>query len=140
MTESTIDPRIANYDWEEAFGYAGESGTCAVSYQGGPDIRRASPTKDEPSRATFTREDVEHIEALSEGENDGPDWLCMGRLRDGRWFLLAAGCDYTGWDCQAGGTATVATSRDELLRYGTTREQAERLGLADSPALLTEDS
>lgn len=126
---TTLEQMREDYDWCEAFGFAGEPDTCASTYQGGPDIRRAHPTASEPSRSTFTLADVEEIEAASEGEHDERDWLCVGRLKDGRWFLLAAGCDYTGWDWRASGTATVAVSRDELLAFGVTREQAERLGL-----------
>ncbi len=36
--------------------------------------------------------------------DDGSDmeWRWIGRIPDGRWFLVEAGCDYTGWDCQSG--------------------------------------
>jgi hypothetical protein len=44
-----------------------------------------------------SRETVAEVLALREGFNDGPDWLCYGRLRDGRYFFVKAGCDYTGW-------------------------------------------
>jgi hypothetical protein len=54
-----------------------------------------------------------------------------GRLKDGRWFLLAAGCDYTGWDCQAGGVAKIADSREELEQYGITDEQKARFNGED---------
>ena len=81
-------------NWKEAFGYAGEPGTCAISYQGGPDVA----SLDDAPATTFSRADVEHVEKLSEGEHDEKDWLVVGRLKDGRWFFLSAGCDYTGWD------------------------------------------
>lgn len=129
-TETTNEQWREDYDWIEAFGYAGQPDTCATVYQSGPDLRRAHPTATEPSLQPFTIADVASVEAMSEGENGDRDWLCLGVLNDGRWFLLAAGCDYTGWDCQAGGTTTLATSRDELLAYGTTTVERERLGLA----------
>lgn len=89
---------LEGFDWQEAFGYAGEPGTCATEYQGA--LGRPEPCLPDLdiSCDPFTREDVEHIVALREGENDGPEWLIYGRLRDGRWFALSAGCDYTGWD------------------------------------------
>lgn len=83
-------PEIAGYDWREAFSYAGEPG-C-----GSPNVGRAKPT-DTVSTDPFRRCDVVAVVAKDEGNNDGPDWLCMGRLLDGRWFALKAGCDYTGW-------------------------------------------
>lgn len=45
----------------------------------------------------FNREDVAFVVAQAEGEADEDDWVCFGRLWDGRWFALAAGCSYTGW-------------------------------------------
>jgi hypothetical protein len=51
-------------------------------------------------------------------DHDGAPWRCAGILRDGRAFYLEAGCDYTGWDCQASGTATVAEDWDRLVQFG----------------------
>lgn len=113
-------------DWKEAFGYAGEPGTC-----GSPDIR-ATPISN-VSVAPFTREDVAEIFAMEEGENDGPSWVIAGRLNDGRYFYLEAGCDYTGWDCRAGGSASVASSKEELISFAMTEDGRTRLKLkADS--------
>lgn len=83
-------PAIAGYDWREAFSYAGEPGV------GSPNIDRAVPT-DTINTDPFRRCDVVEVVATSDGQNDERDWLCLGRLVDGRWFALKAGCDYTGW-------------------------------------------
>lgn len=61
---------IDNRDWREAFVYA----------------------KD------FKREDVKRVLLMSNGDNDGPDWIGLFELNDGRYAGLSAGCDYTGWD------------------------------------------
>lgn len=114
---------LDDYDWKEAFGYAGERDT-----DGSADIRPAFPT-DKTSLAPFKREDVSEIYAKSEGENDGPDWLIYGKLKDGRFFYLEAGCDYAGWDCRAGGTATVADSKEELEHHGIPDRSKERLNI-----------
>lgn len=121
----TLAEMREDYDWIEAFGFAGQP-----SAYNGPDIRRAHPTEQDTSLAPFTLDDVVSIDALAEGENDEESWLAMGTLKDGRWFLLDAWCDYTGWDCQAGGTATVAPDRETLVTLGTTPEQRQRLGIA----------
>lgn len=42
--------------------------------------------------------------AASEGENDESNWIAIVRLADGRLAFVDAGCDYTGWDCQAWGS------------------------------------
>lgn len=49
------------------------------------------------STGPFRREDVVAIFGHEEGENDGPPWELFGFLRDGRYFVVEAGCDYTGW-------------------------------------------
>ena len=58
-----------DYDWKEVFNYANG----------------------------YTREDVAYIVARYDGYNDGDNWEMVGALKDGRWFYLTAGCDYTGW-------------------------------------------
>jgi len=94
-----------SYDWREAFVYADH---IRVAYNCKPD--------------GFSMDDVAEITAASEGENDGPSWLMCGRLNDGRWFYLSAGCDYTGWDCQAGGDAQVADTLSNLKQYAMDNE------------------
>lgn len=119
--------QLDDSDWREAFGYAGEPGTEAG------DKRHPERTICAEDAAVplspFTREDVAEIIGMAPGENDGPAWVIAGRLTDGRWFYLEAGCDYTGWDCQAGGTAVVSADRERLIRFGITPEERTRLGL-----------
>ena len=108
----------SSYDWQSAFEYASI-------------IRTAS----ECSKDGFGMHDVAEVLAWSEGENDGPSWMMVGKLNDGRYFFLDAGCDYTGWDCKAGGDAQVASTLDRLKRYGMTEEARERLEMPiDQPA------
>lgn len=83
---------LDNYDWAEAFKYAGESGEYRSA---SPDIRKTLGV--EVALTPFTRDDVVELIGIREGENDGASWKCAGRLSDGRWFFLEAGCDYTGW-------------------------------------------
>ena len=93
-----IDKRLDDYDWAKAFEYAGEVPTeeyCRADGQ--PSVKPASPLMD-VSTSNFSRCDVIEIIALHVGANDEDNWLCVGRLFDGRWFALDAGCDYTGWD------------------------------------------
>jgi hypothetical protein len=115
---------LDDHDWKEAFGYAGEPGT-----NGHADVRPHLPGA-VISLAPFTREDVASIYVSVVGENDGPPWRMVGRLTDGRWFYLEAGCDYTGWDCQAGGCATVAPIFDDCIRFACTEEARQVLSLS----------
>ena len=117
---------LNTYDWASAFEYAGEQGEYCT--HGEPNLRSAHPTG-EVALTPFGREDVVEIRHIEEGENDGPDWVCVGRLSDGRWFALVAGCDYTGWDCQAGGGAAMAAAYEEVVRFGLSTEERQRLGV-----------
>jgi len=93
--------RISDYDWKEAFGYAGDPGrdennpntygTCECE-----PVERVPGSQVSLERCL--REDVEAIIAIEDGENDGPEWLGLFKMKDGRYLALEAGCDYTGWD------------------------------------------
>ncbi|HEY8560491.1 MAG TPA: hypothetical protein VIL74_08945 [Pyrinomonadaceae bacterium] len=109
-------------DWKEAFGFAGEPDTAAG---GQTDIRGALPTESY-NLAPFTREDVKAIVKADPGENDEANWIIYGELHDGRWFSIEAGCDYSGWFCQSGGTATIGRSKEEIERFGLTADARER--------------
>jgi len=116
--------QLDSYDWECAFEYAGER----PHGLGRKDIRAAHPMS-QVSLAPFTREDVTEIRDIDEGEGDGEEWICVGLLKDGRWFSLVAGCCYTGWDCEASGGAAVAFQEDALLRFGLSVDERLRLGI-----------
>jgi hypothetical protein len=50
----------------------------------------------------FGEEDIENVVAQIPGHNDEDNWFWIIQLKDGRFALLDAWCDYTGWDCQSG--------------------------------------
>lgn len=116
---------LDSYDWKEAFGFAGESDTC-----NGTDfhIEGCNPvgTYD---LSPFTREDVDEIYHLSDGEKDVMNWIVYGKLKDGRFFYLSAGCDSTGWDCREWGGAEIGSSREEIERFSLSDEDRWRLGI-----------
>jgi len=115
---------LNNYDWAESFGYAGESGACEYALPEQPMF-----VEGVVSLAPITREDVEEIKHISLGENDERSWLIVGQVKDGRWFYLEAGCDYTGWDCQASGRCFVTESYEDLIRWAIGKSERERLGI-----------
>lgn len=114
---------LDDYDWAEAFEYAGEDGRSGY----GVPMLVAGATV---AATVFAREDVAEIIGITVGENDGADWEIAGRLNDGRWFYLSAWCDYTGWDCQAGGQAWIADDRDSIVQFGIPATTRECWGLA----------
>lgn len=115
MSTENTDWR-ASYDWKEAFTYGGNV--------------RWNPISEGLSRDAIGIDDVTEVIAMAEGENDGASWLMAGRVKDGRYFLLCAGCDYTGWDCQASGEVMFAGTRDDLIRFCLSDDDRSRLGLA----------
>ena len=112
---------LDDYDWAEVFGEGHSMPVLAP-------MRHLTDTT--TSQDTFGREDVELIEGKCEGQNDGPSWIIWGRLKDGRWFKAEGGCDYTGWDCQASNSSDVASTRDDIIRFGMTDDERDRFGLA----------
>lgn len=91
---------ISDYNWAKAFEYAGVEEDVKdefYSRDGCPNIDAVLSEENTPVD-NFVREDVVEIYGVSDGDHDGPDWIVYGKLKDGRFFFLAAGCDYTGWD------------------------------------------
>lgn len=95
-----ILPELDDYNWKNAFAYA----------------------------KGFTLGDVARVEQKIEGENEGADWIIWGELRNRQWFCLKAGCDYTGWDCQASGASYTGTKED-VVRWGMDTNMRERFGI-----------
>ncbi len=117
---------LEGYDWEMAFQYCGPPEGDASSHG---DVRVSRVIDSLASTDPFQRTDVARVVALSEGENDGANWICVCELKDGRFAFVSAGCDYTGWDCQASGYAMVDTDLQHLIRLGLGDNDRTRLGL-----------
>lgn len=58
----------------------------------------------------FTLDDIRNIHAEVPGHNDEDHWFWVIELKDKRFLLTDAWCDYTGWDCQSGGSSLEARS------------------------------
>lgn len=106
----------ASYDWRAALEHNPQGFT--------PSKTEGFEGLTEP----FGFSDIAEVIACVEGENDGADWLAVLRLRDNRFISVVAGCDYTGWDCQSDMRSVVAATLPELIRWGMSKEQRERLG------------
>lgn len=117
--EATIDDIKRDYDWEEVFG-EGRGGNCTQ------DVESLDGTPTHP----VLRSDVVEVLASVNGENDGDSWICVVRLADGRFACCEGSCDYTGWDCRAGNTISVAGSLESLIESGMTPGWCRRLGIA----------
>jgi hypothetical protein len=105
-----------DYNWKKAFAF-------------GRSPNRAPPDANMDSSG-FTIHDIRFIVAADEGENDGKSWLAVVALKDGRYGMIDASCDYTGWDCRCWGSSAIATSLADIIRYGLSAEKRERLKLS----------
>jgi hypothetical protein len=114
--EADLNEIQTSYDWCEAFG-EGNGGNCTG------DVESLDGTATDP----VLRKDIAEVLASVNGENDGDSWVCIVRLNDGRFACVEGSCDYTGWDCQAGNTITVASSFSGLMASGVTPSWAKRL-------------
>lgn len=114
---------LDDYDWAEVFGEGG-GGNCSAIVPSAPPHDKAT------SRDTFSREDVALIKGKEEGERDEQSWIIWGQLKDGRWFFAEGSCDYTGWDCQASNGGSVASSEEDIIRFGMGDVDRSRFGIS----------
>lgn len=70
----------------------------------------------------FTLEDVANIHAEVPGHNDEDNWYWIIELKDGRFTLTSAWCDYTGWDCQSGGSSQIASTAEDAAKLAPEEE------------------
>lgn len=119
---SEILPELMGYDWTYVFSWSSNmnrSGNgCSAPEPAAPGI--------EISCEPFDESNVVELFGCVEGENDGPDWIAYGRLDDGRFFSIRAGCDYTGWDCRSGGSSNVAPTKELIEKLGLSDEERAR--------------
>lgn len=108
--DCTLEEMQADYDWRHAFHEA-------VEGDYGPGYDDIGPVGK-----------VVRLIACSAGVNDELDWLAVGEWDDGNFFVLSAGCDYTGWDCQSSGYIEFHDSEGKALT-DLTPKQAQRLGV-----------
>lgn len=73
--------------------------------------------------------DVQNVLAARYGDNDGPSWELIVLLKDGRFSILSASCDYTGWDCNAGGSSSESDNWADFIRYSLDDVQRVLFGI-----------
>lgn len=123
IKEIDLPDLLNSYDWEEVFG-EGSGGNCDGTIQVVPP---GAPV----DSSGVSRAMVAEVIATVNGENDGEQWVGLFLLNDGRYLVAEGGCDYTGWDCQAGNSLCVAGSLEDAIRYGLNPEQQHRLGITE---------
>ena len=100
MTIQQLTELKNDYDWKEAIGFA-----------------------------PFEMAEIEDVIAMECGANDEESWLAVFKLSGGRFGYVDAWCDYTGWDCQSGGSGGVRETLADLQRFEMTSQQRGRLNM-----------
>jgi hypothetical protein len=106
----TPDELKNDADWQEVFKYA-DATDCRTRKQG----------------KKYQLDEVSEVIATVEGENDGAEWCGLFRMSDGRFLVIRAGCDYTGWGCQESGSSDVADDLETAMAFGLTQDERARL-------------
>lgn len=122
--EITLQELMNSYDWASVFGDDSNGGNTNKETT---EVPPGSLVNTSPA----SREDVDEIIAAVNGENDGDSWIGLFRLKDGRYLVATGWCDYTGWDCQASNNMFVASSYEDIVKYGLSKEEREILQLDD---------
>lgn len=106
--------RLNDRDWACAFEFAGDRTGDGYCYDNADGSMPFDIDTNKPSEEPVMREHVVEIFGIIDGEHDGENWKLFGALRNGRYFYLSAGCDYTGWDCKSSGECLVSSSFDAI--------------------------
>ena len=71
----------------------------------------------------FKLDDINNVLAGIAGENDEYNWYWVVELKDGRFALIDAWCDYTGWDCRSGVAIELGSTPDEVIEKAPDKER-----------------
>ncbi len=113
-----MDTRIDDSDWEHIF----ENYTCPTHVR----RRQVMPVAGNDTGG-YRRADVATVIAIEDGANDEAEWVGVFLMTDGKYLVVRAGCDYTGWGCQEGGSSDVADDLADAVALGLTEGERARL-------------
>ena len=85
--------------------HKGDTGKLEEATQGLGVLMSAYDWIEAMKYAKFKFQDIEEVILAEEGENDERDWKLLVKLKNGKFGVLIAGCDYSGWDCQSDGNS-----------------------------------
>lgn len=120
----TFEELCNNSDWSEVFGET--SGYASNT----DNIPNTCPPGAAIDTSPVLRSNVADIIYSDDGDNDGDEWIGVFFMNDGRYLLATGLCDYTGWDCQSGHHLEVATSLQDIVRFGLSDARRRRLGIS----------
>lgn len=125
IIETTLDQMPMNYDWMQVWNIDGDADSNSNLF--GILNPEGVPPGSNVDIDELKFNDIDKLISSIEGERDNQDWVCVVKMKDGRFASVRAGCDYTGWDCRSGGSSTVAKTLKELITFGLTDNERQRL-------------
>ena len=76
--------------------------------------------------------DIKNVLAQVPGEADGMDWYWIVEMKDGKFYYVTGGCDYSGWGCRDWGEAKeAATAREAALLAKNDEYDPEKKSIKD---------
>lgn len=124
----TVAELLEDYDWQSA---------VAIALNGNHEYFVGKWDEDKSPRDDVKAfvDNLAEVVYCSEGDNDGPNWIVLFSLKvpteKGQTHVFVdSGCDYTGWNCRAGGAYEYTTLEHFLGPLGSTPEHKQRLGIA----------
>lgn len=112
MKTEPLEQFRADGDWQEAWGVS-EAGSAVL----GCDV----------STEYVPMNRIQAVIGCDRGQNDGPDWIALVWLDDGRFAFMSAGCDYTGWGCADWGYIMYSDTLERMLQYGLSGDAILRM-------------
>jgi hypothetical protein len=112
-----VPPELAGEDWEFTFAWILRRPPDVV----GGDV----------AITPVTRADVTEIAYVADGHGDGPPWIFLGRVADGRWLYVWYLLQITG---EMIGSWSVAARKDQLWWSALTEYDRQRFTAQMSPS------
>ncbi len=114
----------------------GAAGNPSAGLEGGTMSKRPLPqgarTRVGENEELLDYDKFEKTYFYQVGENDEERWIFFVRHQNGYYIFFEAGCDYTGFDCQGGGSITYSKNFYSIWKMGldefTRKEILERTG------------
>lgn len=80
-----------------------------------------------PVKVMLDYNQFEKVYYFRPGENDSINWTFLVKHKNGYFIFFDAGCDYTGFDCQGGGSITYSLDGEKMWSLGLTDDMKSNI-------------
>ena len=101
MNEDNVIKLVGSEGWKGAYA-VGKEWVAKFPDQDADELAYCMEYNEHPLKQD---DSITKIMMLNQGERDGSYWIWYVSVNHGQYlYVVVAGCDYTGWDCQAWST------------------------------------